>query len=147
MHSPTHSPPSGWVIRVALGVTLALVLTEFVAGTLAHSLALVSDGWHNLTDVPTLVLSWIALYFEQKPPDQDRTFGYQRAGVLAAFVNSLVLIGVALFICYEGYGRIVRPEPVASRTMLVVGGLALSVNGGLRATKHSPSSKRHRAKR
>jgi cobalt-zinc-cadmium efflux system protein len=119
------------VIRVALGVTLALVVTEFVAGTLAHSLALISDGWHNLTDVPTLVLSWMALYFEQRPPDQQKTFGYQRAGVLAAFVNSLVLIGVALFICYEGYGRIVRPEPVASRTMLVVGGLALLVNGGI----------------
>lgn len=131
MHSQRHSPPSGWVIRVALGVTLALVVTEFVAGTLAHSLALISDGWHNLTDVPTMVLSWMALYFEQKPPDHQKTFGYQRAGVLAAFVNSLILIGVALFICFEGYGRMVRPEPVASRTMLVVGGLALLVNGGI----------------
>jgi cobalt-zinc-cadmium efflux system protein len=130
-HSHTHSHPSRWVIRVALGVTLALVATEFLAGSLAHSLALISDAWHNLTDVPTLVLSWIALYFEQKPPDQQKTFGYQRAGVLAAFVNSLVLIGVALFICYEGYERIMRPEPVASRTMLVVGLVALLVNGGI----------------
>jgi cobalt-zinc-cadmium efflux system protein len=112
-------------------VTLALVATEFVAGKLAHSLALISDGWHNLTDVPTLVLSWIALYFERKPPDLRKTYGYQRAGVLAAFVNSLILIGVALFICHEGYTRIVRPAPVTASTMLVVGIIALVVNGGI----------------
>lgn len=108
-----------------------MVATEFVAGTLAHSLALISDGWHNLTDVPTLILSWIALFLEQKPPDHQKTFGYERAGVLAAFVNALVLIGVALFICYEGYERIVRPEPVAAGTMLGVGLVALVINGGI----------------
>jgi cobalt-zinc-cadmium efflux system protein len=120
-----------WVVKVALLVTLALVAVEFVAGVLAHSLALISDGWHNLADVPTLVFSWIALYFEQKPPDHRKTFGYQRAGVLAAFVNALVLVGVALFICYEGYERIVRPAPVASGTMLAVGLIALVINGGV----------------
>lgn len=118
-------------MKIALGATVALVVTEFVAGTLAHSLALISDGWHNLTDVPTLILSWIALYLEQKPPDHQKTFGYERAGVLAAFVNALVLVGVALFICYEGYERIVRPEPVAAGTMLGVGLVALVINGGI----------------
>jgi len=120
-----------WVVKAALGVTLCLVATEFVAGKLGHSLALVSDGWHNLTDVPTLILSWMALYFERKPPDHQKTFGYHRAGVLAAFVNACVLIGVALFICYEGYERIVRPAPLSSRTMLWVGILALVINGGI----------------
>jgi cobalt-zinc-cadmium efflux system protein len=131
VHVHNHREATGWVIKVALVATLALVATEFIAGTLAHSLALVSDGWHNLTDVPTLVLSWIALYFEHKPPDQSKTYGYQRAGVLAAFVNALLLVGIALFICYEGYERIVRPEPVASGAMLVVGVIALVVNGGI----------------
>ena len=120
-----------WVVKAALGVTLALVATEFVAGKLAHSLALISDGWHNLTDVPTLILSWMALYFERRPPDHQKTFGYQRAGVLAAFVNACLLIGVALFICYEGYERIVRPAPLSTRTMLWVGILALVINGGI----------------
>jgi len=121
----------GWAVKAALGVTLALVATEFVAGKLAHSLALISDGWHNLTDVPTLILSWMALYFERRPPDHQKTFGYQRAGVLAAFVNACLLIAVALFICYEGYERIVRPAPLSSRTMLWVGILALLINGGI----------------
>jgi cobalt-zinc-cadmium efflux system protein len=131
VHSHSHSRGVSWVVKIALAVTLALVAVEFVAGVLAHSLALISDGWHNLADVPTLVFSWIALYFEQKPPDRRKTFGYQRAGVLAAFVNALLLVGVALFICYEGYERIVRPAPVASGTMLAVGLLALVINGGV----------------
>ncbi len=131
MHGLAHSRSASRTVKIALVVTIALVATEFVAGTLAHSLALISDGWHNLTDVPTLVLSWIALYFEQKPPDHEKTYGYQRAGVLAAFVNALILLGVALFICFEGYERIVRPVPVASGTMLVVGIVALVINGGI----------------
>jgi cobalt-zinc-cadmium efflux system protein len=127
----THPRSASWVVRIALVATLVLVAVEFVAGTLAHSLALISDGWHNFTDIPTLVLSWVALYFEQKPPNHKKTFGYHRAGVLAAFVNALLLVGVALFICYEGYERVVRPAPVASGTMLVVGLIALVVNGGI----------------
>jgi cobalt-zinc-cadmium efflux system protein len=131
VHSHDHLRPATWIVRIALVATLGLVATEFVAGALAHSLALVSDGWHNLTDVPSLILSWIALYFERRPPDQQRTYGYQRAGVLAAFVNALILVGVALFLCYQGYERILRPQPVASGTMLIVGAIALVVNGGI----------------
>jgi cobalt-zinc-cadmium efflux system protein len=132
-HHGHHGRSANWVVKLALGITLALVGTEFVAGTVAHSLALISDGWHNLTDVPTLVLAWIALYFERRPPDHRKTFGYQRAGVLAAFVNALMLVGVALFICFEGYERVVHPEVVGARTMMLVGLLALLTNGAISA--------------
>jgi cobalt-zinc-cadmium efflux system protein len=120
-----------WVVRIALLATLALVVTEFVVGSMSHSLALVSDGWHNLTDVPSLILSWIALYFERRPPDERKTFGYQRAGVLVAFVNALLLVAVGIYLFYEGYQRVMRPEPVASGAMLAVGIIALIVNGGI----------------
>ena len=126
-----HGRSTNWAVKLALGITLALVATEFVAGTVAHSLALISDGWHNLTDVPTLILAWIALYFERRPPDHRKTFGYQRAGVLAAFVNALILVAVALFICFEGYERIIHPETVAARTMMLVGIFALLTNGAI----------------
>jgi cobalt-zinc-cadmium efflux system protein len=119
------------VVKLALVLTFALVATEFIAGTMGHSLALVSDGWHNLTDIPTLILSWIAIYFEHKPPDHEKTYGYQRAGVLVAFVNALILVAVAIFIFYEAYQRVVRPEPVASGVMLAVGVIALVVNGSI----------------
>src|SRR5208337_1037638 len=130
-HHHHHGQAATWIVRIALVATLALVATEFVVGGLSHSLALVSDGWHNLTDVPSLILSWIALYFERRPPDHQKTFGYQRAGVLVAFVNALLLVAVAIYLCYEGYQRIVHPEPVASGAMLVVGIIALVVNGGI----------------
>lgn len=119
------------MVKIALVLTLALVAVEFVTGSLSHSLALVGDGWHNLTDVPSLILSWIALYFERRPPDERKTFGYQRAGVLVAFVNALVLVAVGFYLGYEGYQRIVHPEPVAAGVMLVVGFVALVVNSGI----------------
>jgi cobalt-zinc-cadmium efflux system protein len=131
VHAHGHPRRPDWVVKIALAVTLALVAVEFITGAMAHSLALIGDGWHNLTDVPTLLFSWIALYYERKPPNHQRTYGYQRAGVLAAFVNSLILIAVAVLICYEGYERIVHPAPVAAGTMLLVGVIALVVNGGV----------------
>ena len=130
-HSHSHFHRPDWVVKGALLITLILVVIEFVTGHLSHSLALVSDGWHNLTDLPALILAWIALYFERKPPDHQRTYGYQRAGVLTAFVNSLLLVAVAIFICYEGYERILNPEPIATNAMLVVGVVALVINGSI----------------
>ena len=131
MHTHSHLRRPDWVVKGALLVTLVLVVIEFVTGHLAHSLALISDGWHNLTDLPALVLAWIALYFGRKAPDHQRTYGYQRAGVLAAFVNALLLVVVAILICYEGYERILRPEPIATQAMLVVGIVAFAINGSI----------------
>ena len=131
MHALSHARSATGIVRIALVATLALVVTEFVAGALAGSLSLIGDAWHNLTDVPALVLSWIALYFERRPPDQKKTFGYQRAGVLAAFVNGLLLVGVAVYLGYEGYERIIEPRPVGTLAMIVVGLVALVINGGI----------------
>ncbi len=131
MHVHSQSLPARWVVRLALVATLALVLAEFIVGTLAHSLALISDGWHNFTDIPALVLSWIALHLEQRPPNRRKTFGYQRSGVLAAFVNGVLLVGVAIYICYEAYERVLEPQRVAGPAMIAVGLLALAINGGI----------------
>src|SRR6516165_6054110 len=131
MHHHVHLHSATRAVKIALVVTLVLVVAEFIAGSIAHSLALVSDGWHNLTDLPSLMLAWLALYFERRPPDHQKTFGYQRAGVLAAFVNALILTGVAVFLCYAGYERIVHPEPVQAGVMMAVGVAALVISGGI----------------
>jgi cobalt-zinc-cadmium efflux system protein len=130
VHAGSSREIRGW-IKIGLFMTLALVITELVAGSLAHSLALIGDGWHNLSDIPSLAFAWFALYLEQRPPSQRKTFGYQRAGVLAAFVNALVLLLVAAGICYEGYRRIVHPEPIASTVMMIIGVVALIINGSI----------------
>ncbi len=126
-----HAHRASRVVKIALVATLVLVVTEFTAGILAHSLALIGDGWHNLADIPALAFSWLALYFESKPPDHRKSYGYQRAGVLAAFVNAILLLGVAVFICVDGYRRILNPRPVHSLAMVWVGIAALLINGGV----------------
>ena len=97
-----------FVLGAAVVVTLILVAVEFVAGYFGHSISLVSDAVHNLTDVPAMFISWLATRWAQKPPTQEHTYGFRRAGILAAFTNALFLAAVALFIVYEGYRAIAR---------------------------------------
>src|SRR5436305_553656 len=94
----------------------------------AHSLALVSDAGHNFTDALALALAGFGFYLQSKPADHIKTYGYHRAGVLAAFVNALTLILLSGFIFWEGYRRLIAPEVVQETAMMVIGGLGLAVN-------------------
>src|SRR5579863_2222399 len=84
------------VLRISMAATLAYVVVTFVAGLRAHSLALLSESGHNVSDFLALLLSFAAVYFQSRPADHARTFGYQRAGVLAAFINAGTLIAISL---------------------------------------------------
>ncbi|MBI3695991.1 MAG: cation transporter, partial [Acidobacteria bacterium] len=126
-----HHPTTGRRLQLSLLATVVFIVVEFVAGLEAHSLALLSDAGHNFTDALALLLAWFAYYVESKPPDQSRTYGYQRAGVLAAFVNALALVVLAGFIFWESYRRLGRPQEVSERIMIVVAGLGLLVNLGI----------------
>ena len=97
-HSHVSLPAEGMTLALGAAVvaTFALVAVELVAGYAGHSIALVSDAVHNLTDVPTLVLSWLAMRWAAKPPTPQKTYGYHRAGILAAFVNAMLLTLVSL---------------------------------------------------
>jgi cobalt-zinc-cadmium efflux system protein len=111
--------------------TASFVVVEIIFGFRAHSLALLSDAGHNATDALALLLAWLAVWFQAKPADEVKTFGYQRAGVLAAFVNAVTLVVLSLWIFYEGYQRMLHPEPVAEMTMIVVACLGIALNGGI----------------
>jgi len=111
--------------------TCALAVAEIVGGTLARSMALLSDGVHNLSDLPALFVSWFALRLGDRPPDAEKTYGYHRAGILAAFANALLLAGVALFILYEAVERLFEPVPVAGAVMFWISAAALLINGGI----------------
>lgn len=121
--------------------TFLFVGIEFVAGVHAGSLALISDAGHNFTDALALVLAAIGYYLQSRPADDVKTYGYHRAGVLAAFFNAATLVVIAGVIFYEAWQRIRHPEPVQEWTMLVVASLALVLNGaimfGLRGEKNS----------
>ena len=120
--------------------TLLFVAIEAVAGFRAHSLALLSDAGHNSTDALALLLAWIANYLGAKPANEIKTYGYQRAGVLSAFVNALTLIALSAWIFYESAGRLRHPEIVHQDIMIWVASLGLLLNTGimwcLRAARH-----------
>ena len=128
------------MLRWSLAATAAFVIVEIAAGIQAGSLALLSDAGHNFTDALALLLAWFGFYMATKPANEIKTYGYHRAGVLAAFVNALTLVALSLWIFRESYVRLRNPEPVKELTMIVVATLGLVVNGaimwGLRTARH-----------
>ena len=141
MHSHNHDHHhhrhgTGRILQWSSAVTVLFVVVEVIAGIRAHSLALLADAGHNFTDALALVLAAIAVFIQSKPPNDVKTYGYHRAGVLAAFINALTLIAISLWIFYESWQRLLHPEPVAEWTMLVVAGLGLVVNGSIMAGLH-----------
>src|SRR5512137_1483456 len=117
------------VLKISLGVTLAYIVLLVVAGIRAHSLALLSEAGHNLSDLLALLLSLVAVYLEGRPPSATKTYGYRRAGVLAALVNSLSLILVAFFIFYEAFERMQHPQQVHAGLMIGVAAAGVVMNG------------------
>jgi cobalt-zinc-cadmium efflux system protein len=128
---------TGWVLKVAAPLTLAFCGIELAAGHYAHSLALRSDAWHNLSDALALIVTWFASFYAQsKGPNQEKTYGYQRAGVLAAFLTApLVLIPVGL-ILYRGSQRLMNPGEPNAAVMLAVGAAAICLNGAISGALH-----------
>lgn len=141
MHSHHHGAGSKRVLVWSLIATSAFVVLEFWTGWRAQSLALISDAGHNLTDALALLLAWFAVFVQSKPADESRTFGYHRAGVLAAFVNALVLIALSLWMLYESWDRLVHPVAVQEMTMLWVAGGAILLNGGVMLGLHRTGEK------
>jgi cobalt-zinc-cadmium efflux system protein len=112
----------------AVALTLAFVVAEALAGWFGNSLALLSDAGHNLADAAALGLSWYALRIADKPSHHGMTFGYHRVGVLAALVNAVSLVLIALVIGFEAIERLRHPEPASGRLMVVVALTAIVVN-------------------
>ena len=121
------------VLRFSLLATLAYVVVTLVAGLRAHSLALLSESGHNASDFLALLLSFAAVYFQARPADNSRTFGYQRTGVLAAFINAATLIVVALWIAVEAIHRLSAPVVVQPRLMMYVAAAGVVMNGVIAA--------------
>ncbi len=128
--SPTNAATSK-VLRISLVVTLVYIVLLVVAGVRAHSLALLSEAGHNLSDFFALLLSWGAVYLQGKSPDARKTFGYNRAGVLAAFVNGTSLVLISFYIWYEAFRRLLNPVDVHANLMIWVAAAGVVMNGGI----------------
>ena len=133
------TPRTQRILRLSLVATLAYVLVTFVAGLRAHSLALISEAGHNVSDALALLLSLVAVYFQERPASDAKTFGYQRAGVLAAFLNALTLIVIAVSIAVEALHRLNSPVAVQPRLMMIVAAAGVVMNGVIAAFLFSGS--------
>src|SRR5215813_827715 len=127
----SHPPLSPSVLGWAMVATLSLVAAEVVGGLLGHSVALLNDAVHNLSDVPALGISYLAMRWAQRPADSDKTYGYHRAGTLAAFTNSVCLVLLALWLAWEAIDRLRSPVAVVESWMIWTSIAALAVNGGI----------------
>lgn len=116
--------------RVAFAalLTFSFMLVEVIGGVLSGSLALLADAAHMLTDAGSLGLAWLGFKLAERPADAQRSFGWSRFKVLAAFVNGLALIVLAVWICVEAAGRLLSPEPVIGSLLLGVALIGLLVN-------------------
>lgn len=130
-HSHSHGANSARVLRYSVAATLLYVVLTLVAGIRAHSLALLSEAGHNVTDLLALLLSWVAVFIQMRPPNATKTFGYHRAGVLAAFLNALTLVAVALYIFYEAIHRLQAPVRVQASLMIWVAAVGVVMNGAI----------------
>jgi len=130
MHVHVHGAGSPTrVLKISLAVTLAYIVLLVVAGIRARSLALLSEAGHNLSDLLALLLSLVAVYFQSRPASSTKTYGYQRAGVLAALVNASSLVVISFFIFYEAFRRIQNPQHVQASLMMWVAGAGVVMNG------------------
>lgn len=108
--------------------TLGFVAVELVIGYLANSLALIGDALHNLTDAVALLIALVVVRIERRPATLEKSFGYQRAGILAAFLNAGTLIAFTIFLFVEAWHRFHSPERVDSGLMLLLATIGIVLN-------------------
>lgn len=129
-----HAPADGRtkrILRISLALTFGYIILTLIVGFRAHSLALISEAGHNTSDFLALLLSFVAVYFHARPATDRKTFGYRRAGVLAAFVNAIALIWIAIWLAVEAIKRFLHPQIVEPHLMMATAAVGVVMNGVL----------------
>ena len=127
-----HAPSNyGRAFAVGVALNLGFVIAEVIYGRLAHSIALVADAGHNLSDVLGLVLAWGALILSRRNPTKQRTYGFRRSSILAALVNATVLLVSVGFIAGEAIKRLSAPDAVEGKIVIWVAALGIVVLAAL----------------
>ncbi len=131
-HHHHHAPPGSlgdWRYLIGIGLNLAFVIAEAIAGVLSNSTALFADASHNLSDVLGLALAGGAVWLAKQPSGSQRTYGFGKATVFAALINGLLLVFASGAIVWEAFHRFLEPEPVQSTMVMVTAGLGVLING------------------
>ncbi|MFZ1249968.1 MAG: cation diffusion facilitator family transporter [Candidatus Microsaccharimonas sp.] len=131
--SDSHDLPPNLDTKLKIGFLLntGFTIFEFFIGFFSGSLALISDAAHNLTDSLSLLVSFLANKVAKKNANMNKTFGYGRATVLAALINSLILLGLAVYIFIEAFQRLQDPQPVEGGLVVIVAIIGIVINGSI----------------
>ena len=123
-----HAPASDRGLILAVGINFFLTFAQVIGGVISGSLSLIADALHNLSDAASLGIALFARKISRKPADEFKSFGYQRAEVIAALINLTLLIVVSLYLIYEAVWRIIEPQAITGWIIVVVAGIALIVD-------------------
>jgi cobalt-zinc-cadmium efflux system protein len=130
-HAHTHEPANyGRAFAIGVALNLAFVILEVIYGKLSHSLALIADAGHNLSDVLGLVLAWGAMLLARRRPTPERTYGFRRSSILAALINAAILLISVGAIAWEAIGRVNHPQAVAETMVISVASIGILINAG-----------------
>src|SRR5678816_1503644 len=128
MEPHRHAHDARHALKPALIITAAFLVAEFIGAIYTNSLTLLADSGHMLTDVAALSLSLAASWFATRPATPQKTFGFYRIEILAALLNGVILVLIALYVFYKAYGRLRSPQEVHAGWMLVIACIGLLVN-------------------
>jgi len=117
-------------LTIAIILNALMVISEIIGGILTNSLSLLSDALHNTTDLASLFIALVALFISEKMPDNKRTYGYKRAGIIASLFNAFLLIELLILMAYKIVGRIANPQYVSGIAILILGFIGICVNLG-----------------
>ena len=123
-----HGPESDRGLLDAVGINVLLTLAQVTGGIISGSLSLIADALHNLSDAASLGIALFARTLSRKPADEFKTFGYQRAEVIAALINLTLLVTISLYLIYEAVWRIVEPQVITGWIIVLVAGIALIID-------------------
>lgn len=130
-HHHSHSHGNKKNVLIVLIFSALYMIAEFLGGLYTNSLALKADAGHMLADVAALTLTYFAMWLSTRPAPVEKTYGYYRAEIFAAFINGIALVVIALLILYDAYLRAINPPEIKSLPMLIiaVGGLIVNIIG------------------
>ncbi|HEX8254145.1 MAG TPA: cation diffusion facilitator family transporter [Thermoanaerobaculia bacterium] len=137
-HHHDHSSVSR-KLTIATAANVLVVIAELTIGIYAGSLALIGDALHNLTDAAALIIALVAVRLARREPTHQKSFGYQRAGILAAFINAGMLVAFTFFIFRESWERLQEPRDLLTMPMLITAAIALCVNAATAISIHHES--------
>lgn len=128
-HSHSHSDLKGRNLIISILLNILITVSQVIGGLISGSLSLLSDALHNFSDVLSLIISYVANFLGKKPSSTNKTFGYKRAEIIAAFVNAATLMVVALILIKEAVERFMNPQEVESNLVIWLSVLGMAANG------------------